>query len=126
MISNRQQPLSPRLSVYRWHLTMVASLAHRASGLFLIVFMVFYFILLSLMTGAPEQFDLSLSLMHSLYGRVLLWLGFASFVYHFLNGIRFLLLDAGYGESRYAMRLSARMVLAVTLLMAAGAAVALL
>jgi len=105
---------------------MVASLAHRASGLFLIVFMVFYFILLSLMTGAPEQFDLSLSLMHSLYGRVLLWLGFASFVYHFLNGIRFLLLDAGYGESRYAMRLSARMVLAVTLLMAAGAAVALL
>ena len=116
--SDSQRPLSPRLSVYRWHMTMIASLAHRGSGMVLVAFMVFYFFMLSLMMGTPEQFEYSVSILHSGFGRLLLLGGSVALVYHLINGVRFLLLDAGFGESRQAMRFSARLVLAVTALAA--------
>ena len=111
-------PLSPRISIYKWRMPMIASLAHRASGMVLVLFVPFYLWVLHGMTGSPEDFEQSLLLLHSPLGRLTLWLAAVAFIYHFCNGIRFLTLDAGWGESQAMMRLSARIVLAVAALSA--------
>lgn len=111
-------PMSPRLSIYRWHIPMVASIAHRASGMALILFMPFYLWVLHGMTGTPEDFDQALALLHSPVGRLILWVAGTAVIYHFCNGIRFLTLDAGWCESQQMMRLSARIVLFMALLAA--------
>ncbi len=119
-----RRPLSPRLSVYTWGPTMLASLAHRASGIILVLFVPVYLELLRDLTGPPGDFAAGRQFLHTLPGRLWLWLTAAAFVYHLCNGIRFLLLDAGWGEGRGSMRSSARMVLvagvAAALVLAVG------
>ncbi len=97
---------------------MIASLAHRASGMVLVLFVPFYLWVLHGMTGAPEDFDRAVELIHSAPGRLTLWMAAVAFIYHFCNGIRFLTLDAGWCESHTMLRLSARVVLAVAALAA--------
>lgn len=92
---------------------MLASLAHRASGLMLVLFMPVYLWLLHAMTGAPEDFSAALAWLHLPLGRIMLWLVGASLIYHVFNGIRFLCLDAGWGESREVMRFTARVAIGI-------------
>jgi len=111
-------PLSPRITIYRWRAPMLASLAHRGSGMVLVLFVPFYLWVLHGMTGSPDDFDAANALLHSPLGRLTLWMAGVAFIYHFCNGIRFLVMDAGWCESHTMMRLSARMVLAVAALSA--------
>jgi len=103
-----ERPLAPRLSVYRWQIPMMASLAHRASGIVLALFVPIYLFLLTGLTSSPEDFTQTLDWMHSLPGRLILWLTGMALIYHLVNGIRFILLDAGWFETRDAMRMTAR------------------
>jgi len=107
------RPLSPRLTIYRWQPGMIASLAHRVSGLALVLFVPIYLWLLRGMTGSSEQFDATSIWLHSGWGKLFLWLMGVALVYHFINGIRFLCIDTGWFESRSAMRATAVVVLAV-------------
>jgi len=122
-LDSTQRPLSPRLSIYRWAAPMLASLAHRASGLLLVLFVPLYLWLLHGMTGSTESFAEVLGWLHSPLGRACLWLAGTALIYHFCNGLRFLCLDAGWLESRRMMRLSARIVLSVALVAAVALAV---
>ena len=63
-------PLSPRLSVYRWHIGMLASIGHRASGLALILFVPIYLWLLRGMTGSEDNFQTVFNWLHSGLGKV--------------------------------------------------------
>jgi len=105
-----KRPLSPRLSIYRWQPAMLASVAHRASGMVLVLFLPVYLYVLQALAGTPEDFSAMQSWLHAPFGRMLLWMTGASLIYHFINGIRFLCLDAGWGESRDMMRFTSRMV----------------
>jgi succinate dehydrogenase / fumarate reductase cytochrome b subunit len=110
------RPLSPRLSIYRWSLGMLASVAHRASGVVLVLFVPLYLWLLHGMTGSAESFSAVFDWLHSGIGRFSLWLAGTALIYHFCNGIRFLLVDIGAAESRRALRVSAAAVIAVAAL----------
>ncbi|MDX8409035.1 MAG: succinate dehydrogenase, cytochrome b556 subunit [Mariprofundales bacterium] len=103
-----QRPHAPHLSVYRWSWPMAASIAHRVSGLLLVLFVPFYLWLLHAMVGSQAGYDYSQLVLHSTLGRLLLWLVGTAFIYHLCNGIRFLLLDAGIGEQRETMIAIAR------------------
>ncbi|MDQ6951274.1 MAG: succinate dehydrogenase, cytochrome b556 subunit [Mariprofundales bacterium] len=103
-----QRPNSPHLTVYRWSWPMAASIAHRASGVLLVGFVPFYLWLLHAMVGSQAGYDYSYLVLHSAFGRLLLWLVGSALIYHFCNGIRFLLLDAGVGEQRETMIAVAR------------------
>ena len=111
--AKHSRPLSPRLSIYRWRAPMIASIAHRASGLLLVLFVPLYLWLLHGMTGGPDRYATTLQWLHSLTGKVLLWLVAVALIYHSSNGIRFLCIDSGWGESRTMMALSAKLVLFV-------------
>ena len=104
---------------------MMASLAHRVSGLMLIVFIVAYPCLLAVMLGGPEGFARAREALTSPLGRLFLWASGAALAYHWFNGLRFLLLDAGFGESREAMRTSAKLALGAGVAAALGLGAAL-
>jgi len=97
---------------------MLASIAHRASGMILVLFVPLYLWLLYGMTGSPEHYAATLEWLHSLTGKLSLWLVGVALIYHVSNGIRFLCIDAGWGESREMMRLSAKLVMAVAVISA--------
>jgi len=99
---------------------MLASLAHRASGIVLALFVPVYLCLLNGLTASPEDFTAMHDWMHTLPGRLTLWLAGVAMIYHLINGLRFILLDAGYGESREAMRLTARLSIGAGVLAALG------
>jgi len=115
----RMRPLSPRLSIYRWQPGMIASLAHRASGLILVLFVPLYLWLLHGMTGSPDHFEQMQVWLHSGPGKFSLWLAGVALFYHFCNGLRFLAIDAGWLEGRNVLRLSARIVIGAAILVAA-------
>ncbi|NWF39175.1 succinate dehydrogenase, cytochrome b556 subunit [Mariprofundus sp. NF] len=118
-LKKEERPLSPRLSIYRWHPTMIASLAHRASGVALVLFVPIYLWLLRGMTGSTEQFDNTLLWLHSGWGKLFLWLMGVALIYHFINGIRFLCIDTGWFESRAGLRNTAMAVIATAAVAAA-------
>lgn len=107
-------PLSPRLSIYRWHPGMIASITHRGTGLILVVSLPLYLWLLHGMADHAENFALVLNWLHSGLGKFTLLLVGSALVYHFCNGIRFLTIDAGWGESRTRLHNGAKMVIAVS------------
>jgi succinate dehydrogenase / fumarate reductase cytochrome b subunit len=120
-----KRPLSPRLSIYRWQPAMIASIAHRASGIVLFLFVPLYLWLLHDMTGSPESFAVASGWLHSGLGKFSLWVVGTALVYHFCNGIRFLVLDAGFGETRKNMHSSARNVIVIAAVIAIVLAVLL-
>ena len=92
---------------------MIASIAHRASGIVLFLFVPLYLWLLHGMTGSPEGFAAASQWLHSGPGKFSLWVVGTALIYHFCNGIRFVALDAGFGETREIMRSSARNVIGI-------------
>jgi len=96
-MATRERPLSPHLQVYSWQITMVMSILHRATGVALTVgaFGLAWW-LVSMATGG-ETAARAMACVSSPIGMVLVF-GFSlALVYHFLNGIRHLLWDAGRG-----------------------------
>jgi len=92
---------------------MLASLGHRASGMTLALFVPVYLYLLTGLTASPDDFVRMIDWMHSLSGRLILWLAGTALIYHLTNGVRFILLDAGWFEARESMRFTARVSIAV-------------
>lgn len=96
-MNSRGRPLSPHLSIYRPPITMVISVLHRGTGIFLSAgFIVLAAWLLSAAEGAGEYSRFA-DLAQSIGGRVLLFLISVAFFFHLGSGIRHLVWDLGYG-----------------------------
>jgi succinate dehydrogenase / fumarate reductase cytochrome b subunit len=97
-VANRpvHRPLSPHLQIYKWQLTSVMSILHRATGIALAVGAL-YLALWVMCAMSPRAYLHFQSFNASIVGRLVLggWL-FSAF-YHLCNGIRHLFWDAGYG-----------------------------
>jgi succinate dehydrogenase / fumarate reductase cytochrome b subunit len=92
--------------------TMVLSILHRASGLYL-SFCGFLFVgwLLAAALG-PEAYACATAFFTSLALRIVLALALAAFWYHLFAGIRHLAWDAGYGFEKRVARRSGRLMFA--------------
>lgn len=93
------RPLSPHLQVWKFHLTMAASIMHRATGsalyfgTVLIAAWLFTLSLPMVDAAPPAAFLFLQDLMTSVFGQIVLTLWAAVVLYHFANGIRHLLWD---------------------------------
>lgn len=111
-----ERPLSPYLSVYRFIHTMALSILHRITGLWLAVGLcVLVYWLVSAAAGESEYARAS-ALLSGWGFRVLLLLWLAAYCYHFVNGLRHLAWDAGFGLEKLQVRRTARLVVAVALI----------
>ncbi|ARN85198.1 succinate dehydrogenase, cytochrome b556 subunit [Candidatus Nucleicultrix amoebiphila] len=95
-MQNKTRPLSPHLQIYRWQLTSVLSITHRATGLFLSLGILVYLAWLIALLNS-ESYDTFQMFFQTIPGRLLMFGWVFSFFYHLANGIRHLFWDAGYG-----------------------------
>ena len=96
-MARSERPLSPHLQIYRWYLTMALSIGHRVTGIGLALGLVLLTWWLLALASGPEAFATVQAVMHSWLGVLVLFLYTFVLLYHFGNGIRHLVWDAGYG-----------------------------
>ena len=100
------RPLSPHLQIYRWYFTMALSIAHRVTGIGLVLGLVLLTWWLVALANGPESFADVQWLMRNPLGALIL-LGFIlSLFFHLLNGVRHLVWDAGWGFEKEQARMS--------------------
>lgn len=96
------------LNVWTMHfpLPSIISILHRVSGI--VLFLLIPFLLWALHCSLDaEGFEGLYNGLNKLHGKVILWLLFLPFLYHMLAGVRHLLLDARFMESREGGRKTA-------------------
>jgi len=114
------RPLSPHLGIYKWQLTMMLSIIHRATGIALVAgTLLLVWTLLALAQG-PEAYARVQMLCASIPGTVLLFGWSWALCYHLCNGIRHLAWDAGWGFDIPRAYLTGWSVVVVSLLMTAA------
>ena len=91
------RPLSPHLQVYRWQLTSVMSILHRASGIALAVGAVLLVSWFGSAADGPASFAKFQGFLGSPIGLVVRFGCSVAFFYHLCNGIRHLWWDTGRG-----------------------------
>ena len=92
-----KNPLSPHLQIYRWHLSMILSIAHRIIGVVNSIAIILICLwTISLLFG-EENYEIIKILFQSLFGKFLITSLSWSFSFHILNEIRHLIWDLGYG-----------------------------
>jgi succinate dehydrogenase / fumarate reductase cytochrome b subunit len=117
--SNR--PLSPHLQIYRFHLSMVLSVLHRATGMALAAGMVLFTWWVLALANGPGAYDTVRSFVGSPLGLFLL-LGWTwSLFFHLANGIRHLVWDTGAALDLPSVRTGGLLVIAASILLTAAA-----
>ena len=112
----RARPLSPHVSIYRLGPTMVLSFMHRVAGVWMSVGLCALVYWLMSAAGGAVAYDSAVSLFTGWLFRLLLLSWLAAFCYHFANGLRHLVWDAGFFMEKQQARVSARWVVAVALI----------
>lgn len=92
-----RRPLSPHLQVYRWPISMALSILHRVTGCALGVGTLLLTWWLVAAASPDEVFDRAQWFMGSALGLLLLFGWSLALIFHFFNGIRHLVWDAGIG-----------------------------
>ncbi|MGE4071920.1 MAG: succinate dehydrogenase, cytochrome b556 subunit [Lysobacterales bacterium] len=96
-MATRARPLSPHLQIYRPQLTSLLSITHRATGVALSAgSLLLVWGLVALAAGA-EAWSQFAQLMNSVVGRLVVAAFVFALVYHWLNGLRHLAWDTGWG-----------------------------
>lgn len=114
---NPQRPMNLNLFTIKFPLPAIISILHRASGVFVFLLIPFLLWMLSESLSSPVSFE---SLQITLMGfcpKFIVWLLLSALLYHLVAGIRHLLMDLGLGESLAAGRLSAKIVLIVSIIL---------
>ena len=113
------RPLSPHLQVYRWQLTSVLSILHRATGVALSVGAILLVWWLVAAAAGPGPYSTVQGFFGSWFGLVLLFGWTVSLFYHLCNGIRHLWWDTGQGLELGAVYVSGWAVLAAAFVLTA-------
>ncbi len=95
--AGRAPPLSPHLQIWRWHITMAASIATRASGVALYVGVLIVAGLAAALAAGPEAYGVYTGLLGSPIGLIVLFGLTVSIFYHLAAGLRHLVFDSGKG-----------------------------
>jgi len=93
-MSNKNNPLSPHLQVYKWHISSLLSISHRIVGIINFIFIILISSILIFLGTDIQIFQVfSKSLIGKFLTIALCW----SFSFQILNEIRHLAWDMGFG-----------------------------
>ena len=94
---DNNNPLSPHIQVYRWHISSLVSISHRITGIVNIVAITLIcFWILSLLLGESD-YDLTKLFLQSIFGKFIIICLTWSFSFQTLSEVRHLVMDFGYG-----------------------------
>ena len=93
---DNNNPLSPHIQVYRWHISSLVSISHRITGIVnLTAITVICFWIFSLLLG-ESSYDLTKLFLQSIFGKFIIISLTWSFSFQTLSEIRHLIMDLGY------------------------------
>jgi succinate dehydrogenase / fumarate reductase cytochrome b subunit len=115
-----RRPLSPHAGIYRWPITMVASILNRITGVAISVgTLLLVWWLVAAAAGAPS-FALVQEFLISPLGLLLLFGWTLALFYHFWSGLRHLAWDMGFGFAQAQLNPMTWVVLGLTLVSTAA------
>ena len=119
-MTKHDRPLSPHLSIYRWPVTMVSSILHRATGVAMSLGFIVLVTWLFDAASGPDAYAMFLGAADTLVGKLFLVGWSFAFFYHFANGIRHLVWDTGRGFEKQQATASAWFVIVLSVMLTAG------
>ena len=116
-MNDSNNPLSPHLQIYRWHISSLLSITHRISGVINLLALILIFFWLMLLSFGESNYELFLLIINSFFGKFIL-IGFTwSMSFHLLSGIRHLVWDLGYGYEIKTANISGTIVIISSLIL---------
>ena len=113
-MTSADRPLSPHLQIYRWQLTSVLSILHRAAGIVLSVGTLLLVWWLVAAAYGPGPYRSVAWFLGSWFGLLLLFGWTAALFYHLCNGIRHLVWDTGHALDLHSTYVGGWLVVAAT------------
>ena len=94
---DNNNPLSPHIQIYRWHISSLVSISHRITGIINIVAITLICFWISTLLLGESSYEFIKIFLKSIYGKFavlgLTW----SFSFQILSETRHLIMDFGYG-----------------------------
>lgn len=96
-MTDNQNPISPHLQIYKWHISSLLSITHRITGVANLLALILMFFWILTFSFSENNYELFLLVINSFFGKFIL-IGFTwSMSFHIFSGIRHLAWDMGYG-----------------------------
>ena len=97
------------LMVFAWPLSALASITHRIAGVILFVGVAFGLYALDMSLASEQGFETLKGMMKSPFGMFVTWGLLSALAYHFVAGIKHLIMDFGVGETIEGAKFAARL-----------------
>jgi len=114
-MENKNNPLSPHIQVYKWHISSLLSITHRIVGILNFAIIIFVSFLL---ISSAYNYQVIKIFSDSFFGKFFLLSICWSFSFQILNEIRHLAWDMGYGFDLKISRITGIVTLAGSFILA--------
>ena len=110
-MKNKENPLSPHIQIYTWHISSLVSIAHRITGVINVISLTLVCIWISTILFGSENYEIIRNFLNSFLGKFLIIGVTWSFSFQILSEIRHLIMDMGYGYELKTTRISGLVVI---------------
>ena len=104
-------PLSPHLQIYSWHISSLVSISHRITGIINFFAFIFICIWVSILLLGEANYSLIEFLLSSIIGKFMVLVLIWSFSFQILSEVRHLIMDMGYGFELRTTKISGLLVI---------------
>ena len=108
---------------FKWPITAISSIMHRVAGVVLFIGVAFMLYALDLSLSSEQEFISLKEMMVSPLGKMITWGLLSALGYHFVAGIKHLLMDIGVGETLEGAQFAAKTTLFFSAVLIALAAI---
>lgn len=99
---------------FAWPITALASITHRIAGVILFVGLAFGLYALDMSLSSEEGFESLKGMIKSPVGMFITWGLLSALAYHFVAGIKHLIMDFGVGETIEASKFASRLTILIS------------
>jgi len=113
------RPVNLDITTFKFPLPAITSILHRISGVALFIATAILLYLLQLSLSSEQGFSEAVAIMDGTLMKIVLWAITTGLFYHLIAGVKHLLMDLGWGETKQGAHLSAQITLGLAVLAAA-------
>jgi succinate dehydrogenase / fumarate reductase cytochrome b subunit len=111
---NPKRPVNLELSTIHFPITAITSIMHRLSGIAIFLLLPLMLYLLQESLASAESYNHLQVLLQQPILKLMLWFFVSALFYHFMAGVRHMVSDLGWGEEVKTSRISAIILLLLT------------
>lgn len=120
---NNNRPVNLDLSTVKFPITAIVSILHRVSGVALLGGILVLLWMLDISLSSAEGFAYLQEVLQLWWAKLVLWAVLAATAYHFVMGMRHLVMDLGFGETLSSAKMTASISLVIAFVLIALAGV---